>query len=135
MGNLFAQELTETKTETETETETGTETETETTKPEPEPSMNRAEEIVHRELHVQQKLKKAARARRWSMAKATVQLPQTQLQCQKDVVADNILVTNVVKKLRAHMLLNTLPIWKNIWIPPNSTVIFVLGVVHNNPTC
>ena len=59
MGNFFTQELTETETETGTETET--ETETETTKPEPKPPMNRAEEIVHRELHVQQKLKKAAR--------------------------------------------------------------------------
>jgi hypothetical protein len=56
MGNFFTQELTETETETETETKT------ETTKPEPEPPMNRAEEIVHRELYIQQKL--SARARR-----------------------------------------------------------------------
>ena len=34
--------------------------------------------------------------------------PQTQMQCQKDVVVDNILVTNDVKTLSAHMLLKLL---------------------------
>jgi hypothetical protein len=33
-----------------------------------------------------------------------------QIQCQKDVVVDNILVTNNVKTPRAHMLLIDLPI-------------------------
>jgi hypothetical protein len=45
--------------------------------------MNRAEEIVHRELHMQQKLSARARARRWSMAKGNGQLPKLNFNVKK----------------------------------------------------
>ena len=57
MGNLFAPPESTPEPVPEPEPEPESESEPEY-KP---PPMNRAEEFVHRELHVQQKLKKAAR--------------------------------------------------------------------------